>query len=131
MTDSTTATDTVTSTPPTQPGRGQTIGTVAPESRPVGVDDRAVIAVFDDLETVQRAISKLADEGFPIDRISIIGKDLQSELRVNGFVTMGDIARPSAATGAWVGGLFGLERLHRGVWLTSVGTKHRVPGGVI
>jgi hypothetical protein len=108
MTDSTTATDTVTSAPPTQAGSGQTIGIVAPESRPVGVDDRAVIAVFDDLETVQRAISKLADEGFPIDRISIVGKDLQSELRVNGFVTMGDIARPSAATGAWVGGLFGL-----------------------
>jgi hypothetical protein len=108
MTDSTTATDTVTSTPPTQTDSGQTIGTVAPESRPVGVDDRAVIAVFDDLEAVQRAIAKLADEGFPIDRISIIGKDLQSELRVNGFVTMGDIARPSAATGAWVGGLFGL-----------------------
>jgi len=108
MTDSTTVTDTVTSTPPTQADSGQTIGTVAPESRPVGVDDRAVIAVFDDLEAVQRAISKLADEGFPVDRISIIGKDLQSELRVNGFVTMGDIARPSAATGAWVGGLFGL-----------------------
>ena len=108
MTDSTTVTDTVTSTPPTEAGSGQTIGTVAPESRPVGVDDRAVIAVFDDLEAVQRAISKLADEGFPVDRISIIGKDLQSELRVNGFVTMGDIARPSAATGAWVGGLFGL-----------------------
>ena len=98
MTDSTTVTDTVTSTPPTEAGSGQTIGTVAPESRPVGVDDRAVIAVFDDLEAVQRAISKLADEGFPVDRISIIGKDLQSELRVNGFVTMGDIAGPSAAT---------------------------------
>src|ERR671911_570402 len=36
MTDSTTATDTVTSTPPAQTDRGQTIGTVAPESRPVG-----------------------------------------------------------------------------------------------
>jgi hypothetical protein len=108
MTDSTTATDTVTSTPPAPTDRGQTIGTVAPESRPVGVDDRAVIAVFDDLEAVQRAILKLADEGFPIERISIIGKDMQSELRVNGFITMGDIAGPSAATGAWVGGLFGL-----------------------
>ena len=104
---STTAADPQASTTPAQTGQGQTVGTIA-ESRPVGVDDRAVIAVFNDLESVQRAIVKLADDGFPIDRISIIGKDLQSEFRVNGFVTMGDIARPSAATGAWIGGLFGL-----------------------
>ena len=104
---STTAADPQASTTPARTSQGQTVGTIA-ESRPVGVDDRAVIAVFNDLESVQRAIVKLADDGFPIDRISIIGKDLQSEFRVNGFVTMGDIARPSAATGAWIGGLFGL-----------------------
>jgi hypothetical protein len=33
---------------------------------------------------------------------------LVSVCRVTGFVTAGDIAGPSAATGAWVGGLFGL-----------------------
>ena len=38
----------------------------------------------------------------------MVGRDLQSELRLNGYVTTGDIAGPSAATGAWVGGLFGL-----------------------
>ena len=40
--------------------------------------------------------------------MSIVGKDLQSETRVNGFITIGEIACPSAAAGAWVGGLFGL-----------------------
>jgi hypothetical protein len=37
-----------------------------------------------------------------------VSKDLQSETRINGYVTTGDIAGPAAATGAWVGGLFGL-----------------------
>jgi hypothetical protein len=67
-----------------------------------------VIAVFDDLDGAQGAVERLAAAGFSVDRISIIGKDLQSEIRVDGLVTTGDIAGPSAATGAWVGGLFGL-----------------------
>ena len=101
---STTAADPQASTTPAQTGQGQTVGTIA-ESRPVGVDDCAVIAVFNDLEECTAGYCGAADDGFPIDRISIIGKDLQSEFRVNpGFVTMVNIARPSAATGAWIGG---------------------------
>lgn len=88
----------------------RTIGTGGPavDSRPVGSDDRAVIGVFPDVDTAQAAVERLAAAGFPVDRISIVGKDVQSELRVNGFVTTGDVAGPAAATGAWVGGLFGL-----------------------
>ena len=88
----------------------RTIGTGAPAavSEPVGTDDRAVIGVFDDIDAAQAAVERLAAAGFPIDRISIVSKDLQSETRVNGYVTTGDIAGPAAATGAWVGGLFGL-----------------------
>jgi hypothetical protein len=90
--------------------RFSTIGTGAPpaDSAPVGTDDRAVIGVFGDSDAAQAAVERLAAADFPVDRISIVGKDLQSETRVNGFVTTGDIAGPSAATGAWVGGLFGL-----------------------
>ena len=88
----------------------RTIGTGAPAavSEPVGTDDRAVIGVFDGIDAAQDAVERLAAAGFPIDRISIVSKDLQSETRVNGYVTTGDIAGPAAATGAWVGGLFGL-----------------------
>lgn len=67
-----------------------------------------MIGVFDDIDAAQAAVERLAAAGFPIDRISIVSKDLQSETRVNGYVTTGDIAGPAAATGAWVGGLFGL-----------------------
>jgi hypothetical protein len=86
------------------------LGTGAPaaDARPVGGDDRAVIAVFPNLGATEQAVRRLAAEGFPLDRISIVGKDLQSEVQVNGVVTAGDIAGPTAATGAWVGGLFGV-----------------------
>ncbi|GIJ50557.1 hypothetical protein Val02_74430 [Virgisporangium aliadipatigenens] len=86
------------------------IGTGAPavDTEPVGADDRAVIGVFDDIDAAQAAVERLFGAGFPIDRISIVSRDLQSETRINGYVTTGDIAGPAAATGAWVGGVFGL-----------------------
>ena len=80
----------------------------AADSRPVGADDRAVIGVFTDVDSAQAAVERLAAAGFPIEHVSVLGRDLQSETRLNGYVTTGDIAGPSAATGAWVGGLFGL-----------------------
>jgi len=105
-------TDTLNPTPhqPAADDRFSTTGTDFPaaDSRPVGADDRAVIGVFADLDSAQAAVERLAAAGFPIDHISVLGKDLQSETRLNGYVTTGDIAGPSAATGAWVGGLFGL-----------------------
>jgi hypothetical protein len=91
--------------------RGLTpIGTDAPalNSAPVHENQHAVIAVFADFDTALRAVERLIEGGLHPDQISVVGRDLQSELRLNGYVTTGDIAGPTAATGAWVGGLFGL-----------------------
>jgi hypothetical protein len=95
---------------PSSSTRMKTIGVGAPaaDSRPVGDDDRAVVAVFPDLDAAQEAVERLAAAGFPTEHVSVVGKDLRTETRLNGYVTTGDIAGPSAATGAWVGGLFGL-----------------------
>jgi hypothetical protein len=103
-------TDTLHSPADTPSDRLTPIGTDAPpaDHMPVGNDDKAIIGVFDDFDAAQAAVERLAAAGFPVDRISIIGKDLQSETRISGYVTLGDIAGPSVATGAWVGGLFGL-----------------------
>jgi hypothetical protein len=76
--------------------------------RPIGDDDRAVIAVFPDLDAAEAAVRKLIEDGFPADRISIVGEDIESEIRINGFVTTKDVAGSGAASGAWVGGLFGI-----------------------
>jgi heat induced stress protein YflT len=86
------------------------IGSDAParDSRPVGADDRAVVAVVSDMDAAQDAVERLIAAGIGADHVSIVGKDAQSARRVNGFVTTGSIAGQSAATGAWIGGVFGL-----------------------
>ncbi|WP_363321278.1 general stress protein, partial [Nocardioides sp.] len=88
----------------TQVDPSRTLGSDPPttDSRPVGPDDQAVIGVFPDLTVAEQAVIELAKRDFPVDRISIVGKDMESEIRISGFVTTGDVAGPSAATGAWV-----------------------------
>jgi hypothetical protein len=70
--------------------------------------DSTVVAVFESLDEATEAIKRLGDEGFPVDRISIVGQGLESEVRVHGFVTTGDVAKSGARFGAVFGGLFGL-----------------------
>jgi hypothetical protein len=86
------------------------IGSDAParDSRPVGADDRAVVAVVSDMDAAQDAVERLIAAGIGRDHVSIVGKDAKSARRVNGFVTTGSIAGQSAAAGAWIGGVFGL-----------------------
>lgn len=67
-----------------------------------------MIAVVDDSEAAHAAVERLVAEGVPADQISVIGRDVQSEDRVNGFITTRDVVGASAAAGAWVGGLLGL-----------------------
>ena len=88
----------------------RTLGSDPPttDSRPVAADDRAVIAVFPDLVAAEHAVIELTRSGFPVFRTSIVGMDMECQIRISGFVTAGDVAGPSAATGAWVGGLFGV-----------------------
>jgi hypothetical protein len=83
-------------------------GARRPGDRTVLDDDRAVIAVVADCETAHAAVERLVADGVPADRISIVGRDLQSEDRVNGFISTRDLVGASTAAGAWVGGLLGL-----------------------
>jgi hypothetical protein len=80
--------------------------TVPAAAGPVTGDN--IIGVYDDVEAAEAAIKRLADSGFPMDRVSIIGQNLMSTTQLNGFVTTGDVAKTGATVGAWVGGLFGL-----------------------
>src|SRR3979490_2722840 len=70
--------------------------------------DSTVVAGFDSLDQATEAIQRLGEAGFPVDRISIVGQGLQSEVQVHGFVTTGEVAKTGAKFGAVFGGLFGL-----------------------
>jgi uncharacterized membrane protein len=68
----------------------------------------SVVGVYDSMEQVEEALRRLTEAGYPMEKVSIIGKDLQSETEINGFVTAKDLAKEGARFGAWVGGIFGL-----------------------
>ncbi|MCL4249809.1 MAG: DUF1269 domain-containing protein [Anaerolineae bacterium] len=82
---------------------------------------KSAVGVYSQVEDAEAAIGKLNSGGFPINQVSIVAHDLESEKQVHGFVTAGDIAKEGASTGAWVGGLFGLLVGAAFVWVPGFG----------
>jgi hypothetical protein len=66
------------------------------------------VARFDDYETAQRAVDRLSDDGFPVEKLDIVGSDLQLVERVTGRLTRGRAAGKGAISGLWAGLLFGI-----------------------
>lgn len=56
----------------------------------------------------QKAVDYLADNKFPVQKVSIIGSDLKTVERVTGRLSYPRVALASAATGAWFGFFVGL-----------------------
>jgi uncharacterized membrane protein len=69
---------------------------------------QVVIGVYDTLEEAEQAIERLHEEGVSLEDVSIVGQGLQSETKIHGFVTTGDLAKESAGVGAFFGGLMGM-----------------------
>jgi hypothetical protein len=83
--------------------------------------ESSVVGVYNSLDAAEEAVRKLGQGGFPIQHVSILAKDLGSEKKVHGFVTSCDVAKSSARTGAWVGGIFGLLVGAAFLWVPGVG----------
>jgi len=81
-----------------------------PDSGPVPPAGRATVtlATYADYEPAQRAIDYLSDNGFPVERTSIVGTDLRLVERVTGRLTIARAALAGAASGAWFGLFIGL-----------------------
>lgn len=86
----------------------------APNGRPV-----TTVATFTTYGAAQRAVDHLADHGFPVERVAIVGTDLRLVESVTGRLTMAKAAGAGALTGAWFGLLIGLlvALFARGGWL--------------
>jgi hypothetical protein len=67
--------------------------------------DRPSVAVarYADYASAQRAVDFLSDNGFPVERTSIIGTDLRLVETVLGRMTVGRAALAGLASGAWFG----------------------------
>ena len=68
---------------------------------------RTTVAVYENYGEAERAIDYLSDHGFPVERTSIVGRDLRWVEQVTGRVTTGGAALQGALTGAVVGLLVG------------------------
>jgi len=63
---------------------------------------------FEGYASVQHAVDHLADHGFPVERVAIVGRDLRYVEQVTGRVTVGSAALLGALHGAVIGSLFAL-----------------------
>jgi hypothetical protein len=68
---------------------------------------RRVIATFDDYADAERAVDYLSDRRFEVNRVAIIGRDLEYREQVLGRLNYGGAALRGASSGALVGALIG------------------------
>ncbi len=78
------------------------------ESRPIRQTSRRLTVVsYESYEEAQRAVDHLSDEGFAVDRLSIVAEGLRFVERVTGRISYFGAAFRGAGSGAVVGALFG------------------------
>lgn len=70
-------------------------------------EHRRSIASYRTYSEAERAVDYLSDQGFPVERVAIIGQDLQLVEQVVGRLTYGRAALSGAASGALPGALIG------------------------
>lgn len=68
---------------------------------------RRLIASYGSYAEAQRAVDHLSDEGFPVERVSIVAEDLRLVEQVTGRVGYGQAALQGAGSGAVIGAFFG------------------------
>jgi uncharacterized membrane protein len=71
-------------------------------------ENSAVVAIYDTHEAAEDAVRELQRSGFDMHKLSIVGKDYQTEQEVVGYYTTGDRMKAWGKTGAFWGGLWGL-----------------------
>lgn len=82
---------------------------------------QSIAGIYDSMSAAEAALARLDQSHFPLEKVSILAQNLESEKQVHGYVTMGDVAADSAVTGAWVGGLFGLLIGAAFIWVPGFG----------
>ena len=68
---------------------------------------RRAIATTNDYAAAERIVDTLSDQGFPVERVAIVGHDLQVVEQVVGRMTWGRAALNGALSGALPGALVG------------------------
>lgn len=72
------------------------------------LDESKVVALFSNHDEAEAAVHELHKAGFDMKKLSIIGRDYNTEEQVLGYVNTGDRVRYWGKFGALWGGLWGL-----------------------
>jgi uncharacterized membrane protein len=67
-----------------------------------------LVTSYDSYQEAQRAVDRLSDERFPVERVQIMGRGVTLVEQVTGRRDFGSVAIDGALTGAVVSGLVGL-----------------------
>jgi hypothetical protein len=92
---------------------------VSPDAGPA-TQRRRTLAVLDRYEDAQELVDRLSDGGFPVEHLTIVGRDLRLVERVVGRLDWLRAALGGLVTGAVWGVLFGLLF---GIWFAHDGTS--------
>lgn len=65
------------------------------------------VGTFPTYEDAERAVDRLSDDRFPVERVTIVGRGLRFVERVTGRRGYGETAGQTAISGALLGALFG------------------------
>ncbi|MGW7102647.1 general stress protein [Streptomyces sp. NPDC054838] len=68
---------------------------------------RRPVASYEEYREAERAVDHLSDQGFPVERVAIIGQDVRLVEQVTGRMDYGRAALHGAASGALPGALIG------------------------
>ena len=81
---------------------------------------RRTIATTDSYAAAEAVVDRLADDGFPVEHVTIVGRDLRFVEQVIGHVNAWRAALSGAGSGLMLGLLFGLLF---GIWFAHDGTS--------
>lgn len=70
--------------------------------------NQSTVGVYETMAEVEAAVRALNQEHYPITQVSIVAQNFETEKDVHGFISVGDVAKDGARSGAWFGGVFGL-----------------------
>jgi hypothetical protein len=73
-----------------------------------GLSPKTTVATYGSYPEAERAVDYLSDNGFPVERVAIVGTGLKTVEQVSGRVTVGRAALNGAGQGATIGLLFGV-----------------------
>ena len=85
------------------------------------MSEQCVVGTYEQMSNAEEAVQRLQEGGFPVEKVSILARDFQSEKKVHGYVTACDTSKAGAKTGAWFGGLFGILVGAGFLWIPGLG----------